>query len=276
VRWQVVTRGVLVVLLAVVLVFGLLWLMQRKMIYFPDASAPPPAATILAGGRDVVLRTDDGLRLGAWLAPPTGPDRRVAVLMAPGNGGNRADRAPLARTLAQAGLTILLLDYRGYGGNPGSPSQAGLALDARAARTYLIDQGFAPERMIYFGESLGTAVVTEVSIEYPPGGLVLRSPFTDLAAVGRHHYPVLPVGALLRDRYPVADLIGEITVPTVVVYGSADTIVPPRQSRAVAERAAGLTALVAVEGADHNDPVLLDGSQIVTAVVSLAERIARG
>jgi len=269
-RGQVVTRGVLVVLLVVVLVVGLLWLLQRKMIYFPDASAPPAAATVLAGGRDVVLETDDGLRLSAWLAPPTGPDRQVAVLVAPGNGGNRADRVPLARALAQAGLTVLLLDYRGYGGNPGSPSQTGLARDARAARTYLINQGFAPDRMIYFGESLGAAVVTEVSIEYPPGGLVLRSPFTELAAVGRHHYPLLPVGALLRDRYPVADLVGEITAPTVVVYGSADTIVPPRQSQAVAERASGLTALVVVEGADHNDSVLVDGPQVVTAVVSLA------
>ena len=269
-RGQIVTRGVLVVLLVVVLVLGLLWLLQRKMIYFPDASAPPAAATVLAGGRDVVLETDDGLRLRAWLAPPTGPDRQVAVLVAPGNGGNRAGRVPLARALAQAGLTVLLLDYRGYGGNPGSPSQAGLARDARAARTYLINQGFAPDRMIYFGESLGAAVVTEVSIEYPPGGLVLRSPFTELAAVGRHHYPLLPVGALLRDRYPVADLVGEITVPTAVVYGSADTIVPPSQSRAVAERAASLTALVVVDGADHNDSVLVDGPQVVTAVVSLA------
>lgn len=125
-------------------------------------------------------------------------------------------------------------------------------------------------RLLYYGESLGCAVVTELATEHPPAGLVLRSPFTDLAAVGSVHYPFLPVRLLLRDRYPVEEQIARVRVPTTVVFGTADTIVPPDQSRAVASAAADLHRLLAVTGADHNDPVLLDGPQLVEAVVELA------
>ena len=159
----------------------------------------------------------------------------------------------------------------GYGGNPGSPSERGLARDVRAARQFLLrETQVPPERLLYFGESLGAAVVTELATEHPPAGLVLRSPFVDLASVGAVHYPFLPVRALLRDRYPVAEQLRGIRVPTTVVYGSDDSIVPPAQSRAVADAAAQLHRLVEVPGADHNDPVLLDGEAVVSAVVDLA------
>jgi uncharacterized protein len=267
---QVLRVAVVVLVLSGVLV-GLLWAAQRRLVYFPDDGPVPAAADAFPGGRDVALTTADGLRLGAWWVPPPTADA-ATVLVAAGNGGSRALRAPLARALSAAGLGVLLFDYRGYGGNPGSPSEEGLALDVRAARRFLLDEGVRPERLIYVGESLGAAVVTELATEHPPAGLVLRSPFVDLAAVGAAHYPFLPVRALLRDRYPVAERVATIRVPTTVVLGGADSIVPPAQSRAVATAAAGLHRLVEVPGADHNDRVLLDGDALVDAVVELAGR----
>ena len=262
---MLIVSGVIALLLAA------LWAFQRHLIYLPSGQAVPPAAQVLDGARDVALETSDGVRLGAWLVPPRGPDRGVAVLVASGNAGSRALRAPLAGALAEQGLTVLLFDYRGYGGNPGSPSEEGLGRDARAARDWLVeDAGVDPARLVYFGESLGCAVVTELATEHPPAGLVLRSPFTDLAAVGRVHYPFLPVRALLRDRFPVAEGIARVQAPTIVVYGGADSIVPPSQSRAVAEAAADLRDVVEVPGADHNDRALLDGPEVIAAVVRLA------
>jgi hypothetical protein len=188
------------------------------------------------------------------------------VLVANGNGGHHGLRA----ALAGRGLAVLLFDYRGYGGNPGSPSEEGLARDVRAARAFLLDAaGVPPDRLLYLGESLGAAVVTELATEHPPAALVLRSPFVDLAA---EHYPFLPVRALLRHRYPVAERIATVRVPTTVVLGDADSIVPPAQGRAVAAAAADLHRLVEVPGADHNDRVLLDGDALVDAVVELAGR----
>jgi fermentation-respiration switch protein FrsA (DUF1100 family) len=109
--------------------------------------------------------------------------------------------------------------------------------------------------------------------QHPPAGLVLRSPFVDLAAVGREHYPFLPVRALLRDQYPVAEQLAGVRVPTTVVHGGADTIVPPAQSRQVADAAAQLHRRIEVPGADHNDRVLLDGDALVDAVVELARAV---
>ncbi|GAA1866148.1 alpha/beta hydrolase [Asanoa iriomotensis] len=263
------------VVLALAVVGALLlvtvWLVQRRLIYFPDRSAVGPAAGAVVGGRDLLLRTSDGLTLGAWLVPPSGvEDRRAAVLVAPGNAGNRQHRVPLAVALAAEGFTVLLFDYRGYGGNPGSPTEDGLARDVRAAREALLDQpGVTADRVVYLGESLGAAVVTELATEHPPAGLVLRSPFSDLAAVGSAHYPWLPVRLLLKDRFPVADRIAHVDAPTVVVLGTADTIVPPEQSRTVADRAARLTRVVTVDGADHNDPSLVAGDAVVRAVVEV-------
>lgn len=272
-------RPVLVVALVVLLVLALLVVLlvtaQRRLVYFPDTSDPPPPARHLPGGRDVTLTTGDGLSLGAWYAPPAAgaPDRQRAVLVAPGNGGHRQLRAPLGQSLVEAGFAVLLLDYRGYGGNPGRPTETGLALDVRAAHDYLVQEaGFPPEALIYFGESLGAGVVAELATDRPPAGMVLRSPFLDLAEVGQHHYPLLPVRWLLWDRYPVGEYVAEVDAPVTVVYGTQDTIVPPAQSRAVADRAAGPVSVVAVPGADHNDPALLDGDHVTAAVVALAER----
>jgi fermentation-respiration switch protein FrsA (DUF1100 family) len=246
-----------------VAVLALLWLGQRKLIYLPSngpLQAPP-------GTSEVSFDTEDGLRLAAWLTAPTGPDRGVAVLVAHGNGGDRADRVPLAQALAGHGLTVLLIDYRGYGGNPGSPSEAGLYKDMSAGFGYL-RRSFPDDKIILFGESLGTAVATQLATRVTARGLVLRSPFVDLPSVGAKHYPFLPVRLMMRDRFPLADTIPEVKCPISVVYGERDSIVPPEQSAAVAARAG--VAPIVIPGADHNDLVLLDGPQLVGAVLALA------
>jgi uncharacterized protein len=258
----VVSGGILVLLV-------LLWVGQRSLIYLPGGAVPSTDA-VLPGATEVVLRTDDGLELGAWhLAAPDGAH---TVLVAPGNAGNRAARAPLAQGLRERGLGVLLLDYRGYGGNPGRPTEDGLARDVRAARRHLVEEaGVADRDLVYYGESIGAAVAVELAVEHPPAGLLLRSPFTSLADAAAVHYPILPVGLLLRDRFEVVEHVAEVDVPTVVVLGTADRIIPPEQSRRVAEAAAGPVRVVEVEGADHNDLVLLGGDELLDAVAALSE-----
>lgn len=269
-------RTLLVATAVVVLVLAVVWGLQRRLTYFPDTGPVPSGGTIIPGARDVELRTDDGLSLGAWFLPAEGRDRGITVLVANGNGGDRSVRAPLARALSAVGLSVLLFDYRGYGANPGSPSETGLALDVRAARAFLVDEVGTPEdRLLYYGESLGSAVVTELAVEHPPAGLLLRSPFVDLASVGQVHYPYLPVRAVLRDRYPLVEHLRRVESPVTVVYGTADTIVPPEQSRAVAATAPRLRRLVEVQGVGHNSPALLDGEALVDAVVDLAAHAER-
>ncbi len=241
--------------------------LQRRLIYFPFPAQVPRAEAVLAGARDVTLRTVDGLALGAWVVEASKPDRGMAVLVANGNAGNRSLRAPLARALARAGLAVLLFDYRGYGGNPGRPSEEGLYRDARAARDYLSGrEDIDTQRLVYFGESLGAAVMVKLATEHPPAGLVLRSPFTSLAAVGRLHYPWLPVGWMLKDRYESLDAIKDLHVPILVIAGEDDGIIPASQSRALHEAAPGPKRLLLIEGADHNDPELFVGPELLAGL----------
>ncbi len=267
-------RAAVVALVVVVGVVLVVWVGPRRLVYLPDRSAPPPAGTVLPGARDVAFGTADGLRLAAWFVPPSPPCGGV-VLVAPGNAGNRSGRAGLAHALRSAGFGVLLVDYRGYGGNPGAPSEEGVARDVRAARTYLLEEvGVAPGDLVYLGESLGTGAVSRLAVEQPPAALVLRSPFTSLADVGRAVYRV-PVGWALRDRFPVADDVRRVRAPIAVVYGDDDATVPAEQSRAVAAsaREGGADVVeVAVPGAGHNAPVLTRGPGLVGAVVEVASR----
>ncbi len=264
-------RFALVVLAVIGVVVGLLVALQRQLIYFPDTTRVPPADDVIPGAQDVTLSTDDGLELGAWFLPQRGRDRGLAVLVAPGNGGNRQGRADLGVEIARRGFAVLLMDYRGYGGNPGSPSEDGLAKDAVAATEALTELGYPPDRTLYFGESLGTGVVARLATTHPPAGVLLRSPFTELADVGGHHYPWLPVRLLLRDRFPVVDHVRTIEVPVLVVYGDSDSVVPSELSREVAAATRNLADEVVLQGVDHNDGVMF-GSRMADLVVRLAER----
>src|SRR5688572_6770982 len=234
-------RGLFAVVLLAGTVVAMLWTLQRQLIYFPDPTPVPPAADVIAGARDVTLHTADGLELGAWFVPATGPvDTGMAVLVAPGNGGNRAGRAVLAQELSRRGLAVLLMDYRGYGGNPGNPSEDGLAADADAAAEALVELGYPARRTLYFGESLGTGVVAALQARRPPAGMVLRSPFTELADVGAHHYPWLPVRIFLRDRFEVTSRLSGSAVPVTVIYGDRDSVIPSALSAKVADEATTL------------------------------------
>jgi len=259
--------GVSAMVAVVLVLVALAWLFQRRLIYLPTPGRVPPAAAILHAGQDVAFDTADGLRLAGWFVPAAGQGR-ATVLVLNGNAGNRAARAPLAAELSRAGLSVLLVDYRGYGDNPGSPSESGLLADARAARAYLAARGDVDlTRLVYFGESLGAAVAVRLALERPPMALVLRSPFTSLADIGRVHYPFLPVRLLLRDRYASIEQVGGLRCPVLVVAGDRDGIVPWEQSRRLAEAIPEPKRFVLVPGADHNDLELLAGRRLIDEAV---------
>ncbi|BBZ62688.1 alpha/beta hydrolase [Mycolicibacterium monacense] len=258
-------RLVVIVVLVANGALALLWNQQRRLIYFPAPGPVPSATAVWSGARDVVVRTADGVDLGAWFFAAA--DRGPAVLVCNGNGGDRSMRAALALALRRMGLSVLLFDYRGYGGNPGRPTEDGLAADARAARDWLAAQPEVdPDRLAYFGESLGGAVAVGLAAARPPAALVLRSPFTSLADVGAVHYPWLPVRRLLLDRYPSIERIAGIHAPLLVIAGDRDDIVPAGLSRRLYDAAAEPKEFVLVPGAGHNDPELLDGPQMLEAI----------
>jgi uncharacterized protein len=233
-----------------------------------DSPAPPrPRSVTLPEGAPPQVGEGEAHPKVGEVHPKVGearPNPGPAVLVCNGNGGDRSMRAALAAALSRMGLAVLLFDYRGYGGNPGSPSEEGLAADARAALGYLAGRPEVdPGRVVYLGESLGAAVALRLAVERPPAALVLRSPFASLAEVGRRHYPFLPVSLLLRDRYDSAALVGRLTAPLLVVAGSRDRIVPASHSRRLFAAAPEPKRLVVLDGADHNDHDLHAGPRLV-------------
>jgi uncharacterized protein len=197
------------------------------------------------------------------------------VVVFNGNAGNRSYRAPLASALQARGHAVLLFDYRGYGGNPGTPTESGLKEDARAARAYVVGRPDVDrERVVYFGESLGTGVAVTLAAEHAPAALVLRSPFMSMVDVGRMHYPILPVRWFLRDRYTSGGRMAGIRSPLLVIAGDRDSVIPIEQSRQLYDAATSTSAkeLLIIRGADHNDAALLDGDEMIAAVDAFLQR----
>ena len=262
----------LTVLVAAALVLLLLWVGQRRLIYFPFGSVPAPADVGLTHAETISFGTADGLTLGGWFVPAA-REPRVTMIVFNGNAGHRALRAPLAAALAPHGVATLLMDYRGYGGNAGSPSEEGLARDARAARAYVASRrDVDPTRIVYFGESLGTGVAVRLASEQRPFGLILRSPFPSLVDVGRYHYPLLPVAWLLRDRFDCIARIRQVGCPLLVIAGDRDSIIPLAMSERLFAASPEPKRLVTIPGADHNDDELLAGSRMIAAIVDFLRR----
>jgi fermentation-respiration switch protein FrsA (DUF1100 family) len=264
-RSMIIAAGFVAIIGAVL---ALIWATQRRLMYFPTHEVPALGEIGLTDAEPVTFETTDGLGLSAWFVAASGPSPRVTVLVFNGNAGNRAHRSPLAAALHRHGLQVLLVDYRGYGGNPGTPTEQGLAADSRAARAFLANRpDVDSSRLVYFGESLGTAVAVDLAVEHPPAALVLRSPFTSMGDLGQHHYPFLPVRLLLRDRFAAIDKIRRIRVPLLVIAGGRDRIVPIENSRRLYHAAVGPKTLLVLPDADHNDDELAAGEEMVGAIV---------
>jgi fermentation-respiration switch protein FrsA (DUF1100 family) len=263
-------------LIVAVAVLAVIWIGQRRLIYFPDRDVPTAADAGLSGVEAVEIPLEDGGSLHGWFLPGPRQPAPFTVIVFNGNAGNRAHRAPLAAALRSHGLATLLFDYRGYGGNEGHPTQQGLEADARAARGYLTGRAdVRPDRVVYFGESLGSAVATILAAEHPPSALILRSPFTSLADVGQIHYPILPVRWLLADRFASIDVIPGVRSPVLVVAGDRDGIVPLELSQRLFDKAGAPKELLIVPGADHNDLELLNGELMIESMLKFLERVQR-
>ena len=237
-----------------VLAVAMSW--ENSLLYFPsrELASSPQAHGLRAD--ELTLATDDGERLSGWWIHGEG---KRAVLFFQGNAGNAADRLERARILNDRfGLDVFLVDYRGYGRSTGSPSEEGLSRDARAIYQAARARGFAPDRIVLFGESLGSAVAIELAAEAPVGAVVLETPFLSLRDMAREHYPWVPA-LLIRSRFDNAARVPSIAAPKLFLVAERDEIVPPEQGRRLYELASAPKALFVIPGAHHNDTYAAGG-----------------
>jgi len=248
-----------------------IWAFQDHLIYFPDSAPPPSPATLgLTRVEERRLATQDGLEILGWRLHADSPGAPV-VLYLHGNGGSLLHRTARVQRFQQQGWGALFVQWRGYGGNPGRPDEAGLAQDALAGLLALRAEGISPSGIVLWGESLGTGLAIRLAADRPGefGALVLESPYTSLLDLARLHYPILPAGLLLRDHFDSAAHIGAVRAPMLMLVGGADTLIPPSMSRELANRATAPLEIWEAPGVGHNEIGAAGG------VAAAAEFLAR-
>ncbi|QVL49027.1 MAG: alpha/beta hydrolase [Thiocapsa sp.] len=239
---------------AILLLNAALWLLQPGMVFYPTrALAATPADWGLAF-EDVELTAEDGTRLHGWYIPH--PDATHTLLFFHGNAGNISHRGDSIAIFNRLGLSVLIIDYRGYGRSAGRPSEAGVYLDARAARDHLVEvRGVDPKRIIIFGRSLGASVAADLAARVPSGGVILESGFSSARDMARHLYPGLHRVLYLRFDFDAAERLSRVRSPVLVLHSPHDEIVPYSLGRKLFEAAREPKRLVDLRG-DHNSGFL--------------------
>ena len=215
---------------------ALLYVEQRELLYPRDPARADIAAANLPGGEETTLTTADGERLIAWVVPPR--EGKPVLLFFHGNAGNfaRPNRQARFRALTEDGTGLFAVNYRGYGGSSGTPSEEGLLLDARAAYDAAVSR-FGADRLAGYGESLGTGVVLKLAAERPLTAVILEAPYLSTAAVAQLAYPFVPISWLMKDQFRSDAVIGRVTAPLLVLHGGRDGVIPFAQGQALYEMA---------------------------------------
>jgi fermentation-respiration switch protein FrsA (DUF1100 family) len=246
--WAVAALPVLVYAILV----GILYFNQRRLVFPVDPTPPVLAAAGVPGAREVHLATADGLDLLAWYLPPPNATAPV-IIQFHGNGGTIQARADWFRVYAAAGYGALFPEYRGYGGNPGTPSEDGLYADGRAALAFVAAEGIDPKRIVLWGESLGTGVAVHLAAERPVGAVVLVVPYTRIADAAKLRYPYVPVDLLLKDRFDSLGTIGRVHVPLLIGIAGQDTLVTAAEGRTLFAAANEPKTLWEAPDSPHSD-----------------------
>ena len=231
---------------------------QSRMLYLPDVPGRDLYATPGDAGMvytDVSIQSEDGVTLHGWFVQ--GSSSRV-VLFFHGNAGNISHRLESIRQFLGLGLSVFIIDYRGYGRSGGRPAEPGLYLDAEAAWRYLTgDRGVAPEDIVVFGRSLGGSVAAWLAARQRPAALIVESSFTSVPDAARDFYPWLPVRWLSRLRHSTVDYVRAVRCPTLVVHSRDDEIIAFRHAEAIYAAANEPRTLLTLRGG-HNDAFVTD------------------
>ncbi len=229
-----------------------LYFLQRKLVFSPDPTYVSPDDVELQGIEEVVLKSKQGHKLYSWYmkAAPSKP----TLLFFHGNGGNVANREEKFRQLKAQGFGVFMLGYRGFGGSEGKPSEAAFVQDAFVAFDYLRDVAKLNEdKIVIYGESIGTSVATQLAARVEAKALILEAPMSSVTAIAQARYPYLRVRPFLRDRFESDRFIAKIAMPLLVIHGGEDEVIPLEFGQALFDAAVEPKHMKVIQEAGHND-----------------------
>ncbi len=248
--------------------------LAERVIFQPTRGVAIEPARLGVEAESLFLDTEDGVRVHAYYVPATTHATAPrALLFLHGNAGNASHRLPNAAALARLGADVLLLDYRGYGLSEGSPSEAGVYADARAAWNHLTEvRGVPPERIVLFGRSLGGAVAVELAQDRTLAGLVLESAFTNIDDMARRM--IGPLANFVGGGFPSDERITRVRAPLLFFHGDRDDIVPIELGRALYAAAPEPKRFESIDGAGHNDTVVVGGNAYFAKIGAFLDEVA--
>ena len=255
------------VLVAYIILTGVLFGCQRSLLYHPDQTIPDPHDFGLGDVSPVRIESAGGHRLLGWWRSPKTPTSPVMIYFH-GNAGHLGHRSEKIRPYLAAGYGLLLVSYRYNAKAGGTPSEEGLYSDGRATIDFVRRKGVADDRIVVYGESLGTGVAVTVAAENNVGAVVLESPYTSIANVAQKHYWYLPTRLLVLDKFDVVEKIRRIGAPLLIVHGERDTIIPASFGRGLFDKALEPKELSFISGAGHNNLYEYGAAQIITDFIS--------
>jgi pimeloyl-ACP methyl ester carboxylesterase len=221
---------------------------QRSLLYFNTLSDAEPASIGLPEAVVRRLKTADGETLVSWFVRRPG---QYVALYFHGNGGALSVSGDRITQLAEMGFSVLAVDYRGYGGSTGEPTETGLHLDADATYDEAMRLGFGPDHIILLGESLGSGVALELASRRQVAGIALDSPYSSVVDVAAERYWIFPVRWLMADQYRSDLWIPKVHVPILILHGTSDWVVPIKYGRRLAGLGGANVTFVAIEKAGH-------------------------
>ncbi len=271
-------NAALTAIVALVIVYAFICLfvaaLQNNIAFHPTRTLEATPEDIGLRYEDVTFRTEDGLRLHGWFVPAD--DARGTVLFCHGNAGNISHRLHSLMLFQELGLSVLSFDYRGFGRSEGRPGESGLYADARAAWRHLTEErGFASDRIVVFGRSIGAAVAIELATRVTPAALVAESAFTSAADIARVHYAWLPVRLLLRLRFDSASRIDRVSAPVLIIHSANDEVIPYDMGRDLYDLSLGPKRLLTISG-PHNGGWLTSRDEYVLGWMDLLRIALRG
>jgi fermentation-respiration switch protein FrsA (DUF1100 family) len=247
---RLLVMGLSAFVLSYLAALAALMVAQRSLIYERGEKGVQSAADVgLPGMRELRLRTTDGQQLRAWFQTPAAG--RPLVVFFHGNGGSIASFADYYRPLIADGDGVLAVEYRGYPGSTGSPTETGLLTDGEAAYAEALALGVPSPRIVIMGVSLGSAVAVSVAANHAVGALVLDSPPSSAADVAAARYWMFPARWLILDPYRSDLRIGRVRAPLLIVHGDRDTVVPIRFGQKLYQLANQPKRFIEVPGAQH-------------------------
>ena len=202
---------------------GYMYAAQESFIFKPDPVVKS-ISEVFPSATEVEIQTPDGINLQAWYKPAVGD--APTLVMFHGNAGNLSTRPKFIDIFDNDQRGVLIFSWRGFGSNPGTPSEEGLYNDARAVIAWLGKQNVRPQDIIIYGESLGSGVAVQIATETELKGVILAAPYTRISDLAKQDYPWLPVDFLLKHRFDSIDKISKLTEPLVVMHSEDDRVIP--------------------------------------------------